>query len=85
MPIEFFKPEATSGTAELTEHEAKLLAAYRAYPEMQKAVDKLLGIETIRVYMAANSTDNQPDKIVTIEKTRWEKLANAPETDDTLL
>ena len=29
----------------LTDSEAKLLSAYRAHPEMQSAVDKLLGVE----------------------------------------
>ena len=69
----------------LTEHETSVLLAYRAQPEMQLAVDKLLGVETMRVYMAANSNENRPDKIIEMEKKRWDELRNAPETDDSLL
>jgi len=69
----------------LTEHETNVLLAYRAQPEMQLAVDKLLGVETVRVYMAASSKENHPDTIIDIEKKRWDELKNAPETDDSLL
>ena len=35
----------SSGTDELSHHEKSLVAAYRNHPEMQSAVDKLLGVE----------------------------------------
>ena len=75
----------TVGT--LTEHEARVLAAYRALPHMQVAVDKLLGVNESNeytVYEAAKSDDNHPPRIVTKNAKDWDIIANAPETDEDL-
>ena len=39
------RTDASNLQISLTDSEAKLLSAYRAHPEMQSAVDKLLGVE----------------------------------------
>lgn len=82
------KTEKPTGEGELTEHEAKVLNAYRNQPEMQIAVDRLLGIyndEYVQLYTAASSKDNRPDEIIKISKEKWEKIKNTPDTDDTLM
>lgn len=65
-----------------------LLNAYHAQPELQAAVNRLLGIEDgthIRVYTAAHSVDKQPDGIADIDLEKWEKIKNAPDNEDALL
>ena len=72
----------------LTDGELALIQAYRSRPEMQAAVNRLLGIEDeerVSVYMAAHSADNRPDKIIAVSKKFIEQLENAPETDETLI
>ena len=72
----------------LTEHEERVLDAYRSQPHMQLAVDKLLGIDdmnTYTVYEAARSNDNHAPRIVRKASEEWETIANAPETDETLI
>lgn len=70
----------------LSAHEKALIIAYRKKPDMQPAVDRLLGIsddpDTVRLYRAAKSTDDHPDEIVEISRERFQKIKNAPETDD---
>ena len=69
-------------------HEALLLWAYRAQPELQEAVDRLLGLrggEFVQLYAAAHSTEPAVDRLVSMEKDRWDALKSAPETDDPLL
>lgn len=70
----------------LSAHEKALIIAYRKKPDMQPAVDRLLGIsddpDTVRLYRAAKSTDDHPDEIVEISSERFQKIKNAPETDD---
>ena len=87
LPESFFcdGDAARTGAGPLTEHETSLILAYRAQRDMQAAVDKLLGIETVRVYMAASSETNHPDCIIDMERNRWNELSSAPETDDSLL
>lgn len=73
---------------ELTEHEQKLLRAYRTQPEVQVAVDRILGIQNenkILLFNAASSESNRQPKITPISSERLEKIANAPETDQNLL
>ena len=73
---------------DFTDSEIRLIHAYRAQPELQKAVDKLLGIDDtngIYVYTAAHSDDRQHDAIIRMDKDDWNKIKNAPQTDDTLL
>ncbi len=62
-------------TIALSEHEKTVIVAYRNKPEMQPAVDKLLGIaddKMVALPMAARSVDNRP---VGIEYISKEKLA----------
>lgn len=69
-------------------HETRLLQAYRAQPELQSAVDRLLGIEQdgyVRLYAAAHSDTAQKDEQIRMSRERWESLKTAPETDDPLL
>lgn len=68
----------------LNDRERSLVAAYRAQPEMQAAVDRLLGIETISVYMAAQD-DTKFDGMVEITREKWEQIKNAPDDDEPLL
>ena len=64
----------------LTEREKALIIAYREHPDMQKSVDKLLGIEPEeKLYIiekAARNGDNSP-LIVTDSKLK--ELENLPE------
>ncbi len=72
----------------LTKHETSVIDAYRAQPELQPAVDKLLGVEAdnyVTLYSAAHSEDNKPDTVVRKRKADWEKIKRAPETDDKLI
>lgn len=71
----------------ITDHEASVLDSYRSHPEMQVAVDKLLGItdsDTVTVYAAAHSKDNRPDGFFQKDREHWQKIENAPDTDDPL-
>ena len=74
---------------QISAHEKALIIAYRQKPDMQPAVDRLLGIsddpDTVRLYRAAKSTDDHPDEIVEISRERFQKIKNAPETDDVQL
>ena len=75
-------------TAHLSEKESRLLFAYRNLPEMQAAVDKLLGLNTedgVLLYEAAKSIDNHPPQLTKMGADQWEAIKNAPETDEDLL
>lgn len=75
-------------TPTFSEHEQKLIQAYRSMTHYQIAVDIILGIEndeTIDVYQAALSKDNHPDGITQMKKKRWDELTDAPETKDPLI
>lgn len=72
----------------LSDHERKILFAYRNQPAMQPAVDRILGVtedDGVLVYEAAKSSDNHPPQIVKRTKEEWNALKNAPETDEDLL
>ena len=72
----------------LTDREARMLAAYRSMPHMQIAVDKLLGIDDnadYSVYEAAKSGDNHAPRMVYKSAHDWERIENAPETDEKLI
>lgn len=73
---------------QLTTHECELVEAYRQMPQMQAAVDRLLGIKEtepgIKVYRAARSDNNHEDEIITISAERLQRLKDAPETDEDL-
>ncbi len=71
-----------------SDHELKVIDAYRSQPEIQPAVDRLLGIEAegkILLWSAADSSNNEQRRIIYMEKERWDKLKNTPETDDPLI
>lgn len=75
-------------TAPINEKESRVLFAYRSQPEMQPAVDKLLGItdgNNVTVYAAAQSADNRKHAITQIPKSKWEEIENEPNTDESLL
>ncbi len=80
--------EDTKQFSELTIHEKAVITAYRGQPhEVKKAVDRLLCIqdeETVRVFMAARSTDNTPPGYTEVPKSVIEKLENAPDFDGDL-
>lgn len=76
-------------------HEKKVITAYRNKPEMQPAVDKLLGVEDERcqakkeindgyvtVLTAARSNDNRPIELHKLSKEQLELLKNAKSVDD---
>lgn len=76
-------------TTPINDKESRLLFAYRNQPQMQPAVDKLLGIsedgETVTVYAAAQSTSDRKHVITQIPKAKWDEIENEPNTDDELL
>jgi len=73
----------------LNNKECRVLIAYRSTPEMQSAVDKLLGVsednDTVTLYTAAKSSDNHPPKIAEISREKWEVIDSAPDTDEDLV
>ena len=71
-----------------TAHEKAVIDAYRAQPELQIAVDKLLGVERdgkVYLYTAASSDDKRFDEITEMPTEKWNKIKNAPQTDDDLM
>lgn len=83
-----YQKEKPADETELTAHEISVLNAYRNQPEMQPAIDKLLGIyngEYVKLYTAASSKDNRPDEFINMPKEKWEKIKNTPDTDDSLM
>lgn len=68
----------------LSEQEQDLIDAYRAHPEMQAAVDRLLGIEKITVYVAAQD-ETKFDGNIEITRNKWEQIKNAPDETEPLL
>lgn len=78
----------TSDIGELSDHERTLIHAYREQESMRAAVDRLLGIsedDEVQLYAAAHSVDNRHDGIVKMSKSSWNKIKNAPNTDDDLM
>ncbi len=72
----------------VSEKEKKIICAYRNNPEMQGAVDKLLGVREstkVVVYRAAYSEDRHPDGFEELTVDEYEKLKRAPDTDDDLM
>lgn len=68
---------AESITDAQNDRERLLLAAYRSQPELQFAVDRILGIEMedyVRVYSAAKSDGSRPEQITYMRRDKWEKL-----------
>ena len=76
-------PATDAQHLDLTQRETNLILRYRQKPEMQAAVDKLLGLPDddeplIPVYIAARSDTNEPDRIEYLTKEEAERLKNAP-------
>lgn len=72
----------------LSKKEEKLVIAYRQNPPMHSAVDKILGIEekeTVIIYRAARSSDNHEPEIIEMSKEHFEKIKNAPQTNEDLM
>lgn len=72
----------------LTPHETKVMNAYRTHPEMQPAVDKLLGVTedgVIVLSQAARSAEHRKPGYEQKPVEKWTAIENAPETDDDLL
>ena len=68
----------------LTPHEKDLISAYRKHPDMQKSVDKLLGVEPERLYIiekAARNGDNSPLIVTSSEIRELENLPEVPLED----
>lgn len=75
-------------TINLTPHESKVMSAYRTQPEMQPAVDRLLGVaddSKIILYAAAKSAENRKPQIIEKSVDKWEEIKATPDTDDELL
>lgn len=68
----------------LTSHESDLVIAYRNHPEMQDAVDRLLGVsdDYIATPMAARSESNRPTEITYISKDKIEQIKKAESVED---
>lgn len=79
----FFVPRNVGGSAAaegLTEHEKLLISKYRAHPEMQDAIDKLLQIgkyDSKLVYTAAYSDDKRSDEIKEMHNESWKKIEDS--------
>lgn len=83
-------PSKTAQTLTLSEHEEKLVSAYRNKPRMQDAVDRLLGIDedeyvpvfdsnnNLIVRGAARSDSGDPIRERVITPEQLEKIKNAP-------
>ena len=72
----------------LTPHETKVMTAYRDQPDMQPAVDRILGVTMdgyVTVYAAANSESNHKHTITRIPEEKWNEIENEPNTDEDLM
>lgn len=99
VTVNYLKGEPDNSTVEnisssilsgmqLNDHEKQLLNAYRDQPEMQPAVDRLLGItegDYVTVYAAANSASNHKHTITRIPQEKWAEIENEPNTDEDLM
>lgn len=81
------KKENSAKEENFTEHEIDVIHAYRLQPNMQEAVDKLLGIEKdgkILLWTAAQMPANKPEEIIAMDREKWSTIEQAPETDEEL-
>ena len=71
----------------LTTKEQAIILYYRSNAEIREAIDELLesADESVPLYTAAKSDMGVADAIIYVKKSEWERIRNAPETDDTLL
>lgn len=72
-----------SDDIELNDHEKELVQAYRNRPDRQDSVDALLEIGNYskEYYLAANSTDNQRHKKISLSDENVNKLKHAKKSD----
>jgi len=80
-PISFIDDDnSIFNNINLSFHEKEVITAYRNQPNMQNAVDKLLGVEeeTIKLRAIARSTDNQSLCEIKLTKEQLEEIKNAP-------
>ena len=70
-------------------HFSEMIEKYSALDSFGKeAVDAIINIEynrctnTVKVFKAAHSSNNEPPKVVNVPKSLIEKLENAPDSDD---
>lgn len=96
VPVEYFKEDSSPTVVSsvsgklivgnpLTSHEHSVIMAYRAHPEIQFAIDKLLGISNygeIDVYTAANSDSGVYDKHTSLNKEEFKAMKNEPRGED---
>lgn len=82
---------AKKNDIDFSEHEKSLILAYRARPDMQPAVNTLLGIakneesaDFVTIYRAAQSAESHEDEIISVPRDFIQRLKDAPETDDIL-
>lgn len=73
----------------LSLHETSVITAYRSKPEMQPAVDKLLGVETdsntVTLVEAARTADNRKSiKTTQVTQDELEIFNTAPQSDEKL-
>lgn len=88
MGLEELQNTKESDCNRLDAHETELLNVYRKNPDIQPTIDKILGISLdgyVNVYVAANSRDNRPDRIIRMSVEEAERLRNAPESNDILI
>lgn len=81
------KSENVNNNDIFSNHEKKVINAYRNKPEMQPAVDKLLGLEDsndeyVTVLTAARSNDNRPIELHKLSKEQLKLLKNAKSVED---
>lgn len=77
----------------LTETEQLLLESYRRNADLRGTIDLVLTLnspppeqeEQLHVFEAASSADHHPPQFSHISKKKWERILEAPETDDPLL
>lgn len=84
-PITIKGKELTARDLLFSDHERNLITAYRENPNMQEAVDRLLGIdqeETEIVFKAAQSKNNTQYGYTRVPKSVMKKLREAPEADE---
>ena len=74
-------------TSSLTAKEQSIILFYRKNADIRDAIDELLNSadESIPLYTAADSDRTLADAIIYVKKAEWDRIKNAPETDDTLL
>lgn len=64
---------------ELSAHEKKVINAYRDHPEMQKPVDRLLGVEEETVHIIPIAARNGKNEPLNLTDSELEALKNLPD------